>query len=889
MNSELYLDLVSKTIITMLSKEIAVDVGAQIGAQVNELLNNTLSGLLSEKIASQTERLGRGIMELEGTLRPQISGLSTQITEISGQISEGIKKSGLESEIEVVKGSIDKGLQSHKEMLGEVLSIKEGLSALTGTITGSIGNLSKQMTSIGDSTRALAEKVANPDALKQALDVLQKQADEAAKSYGAIKKDLSSINEELKKNLGKQIEGVASKINTSFTDMDKRISGIVDSTAKLAGETNLDIVKQVIDGLQRQAVEAAAASGAIKKDITAISEALQTNFDKQNKLIGDTLGQRVEGISSKIDTAFANMDKRISDIVDTTARLAGESNLDVLKQVVDGLQRQAEEAAKNSNAIKRDLSTIGEVIQSNFDEQGKLIGDTVGDRIEGIAAKIDKSFTDIGKIMSSLIDSTTKLAGETNLDIVKKVMDGLQRQAEEAAATSGVIKKDLSAINETLKKNLSGQVEGITGKIDTLFVDISNKISNISEDLLRQITTVVDNEANTSRIMKEAINGGLKDIIESIQRLGSEEERAKHIDTMAKKVGDSLKVIEKDIANATEASRVLITEKMNEIDASVNGVVESQARREKSIMTIFTEDMASIKQTLQMREKEEGEMVKGVYYSMKKLTNDFNKEKENTILFNKQYLTSMNDLKKHIEDDLGRRLKSAEELNTSLKNDIQKLNQTLQHSVKEQNKLLIDIIGTLEKQLPFFSGKFDEALSGIDTKITGFERTAKSQITNAGIDFMKFIDENVVNNLKDLEKTYGSLKGEISTIKQQTSGNVKEQADVLQGVFLSVKKLLNIATKERDDSEKVARDLNHALDSLYSQIRRLESDKDELGVELLRLAGDDYFKNKFKTLEDELVKSRNIAEKYQEENRELEQKYLMLQQQWNESHDVDGE
>ncbi|MBF0517281.1 MAG: hypothetical protein HQK97_09225, partial [Nitrospirae bacterium] len=303
---------------------------------------------------------------------------------------------------------------------------------------------------------------------------------------------------------------------------------------------------------------------------------------------------------------------------------------------------------------------------------------------------------------------------------------------------------------------------------------------------------------------------------------------------------------------------------------------------------ISTKIEEAIKQSLQTGSKEDGEMLKGVYYSMKKLVSEFNKEKEDAILFNKQYLNSMSDLKGHIEEDFGKRLAEAIEQNAGLQDAIQTINRTLQHSVKDQNRLLLDIVGTIEKQLPFFSGKVEDSISAIAEKITAYERATLSKLTNTGADVMRFISENVINDIKDMGKRHHTLMAEVGQIKQLSSGGAKDQVDVLQGVFLSVKKLLNIATKERDTNEKVANQLTNALDNLYSQIRRLESEKDELDVELLRLAGDDYFKNKFKQLENDLHKARSLADKYQEEKMELEQKYMRLQQQWDLAQELEG-
>ncbi|MBF0403799.1 MAG: hypothetical protein HQL00_07520 [Nitrospirae bacterium] len=764
MSSELYLDLVSKTIISMLSKEIAADVGTQVGMRVNDLLNNTLAGLISEQVKNQTDKLGHTIVELEGTLKPQIGELGSRITAISEQI---VEKLGLSGEIESVRTAL----------------------------TSSMDNLSRQMTNITDSTNDLVKK-SNLDPLRQAVDELGTKTEATVKTLNAMSMDISAMNEARQGNLGTLIEGVSSKIEASFTGLDKRMAAIVETTAKLAGETNLDILKQVVDGIGKQAEQAAAASGAIKNDLAAINDMLQKN-----------LGTQIEGVSSKIDASFTGMDKRMAAIVESTAKLAGETNLDILKQVVDGIGKQAEQAAAASGAIKNDLAAINDMLQKNL-----------GTQIEGVSSKIDASFTGMDKRMAAIVESTAKLAGETNLDMLKQVMDGIDgiyRQAEEAAAASGAIKNDLAAMNE------------------------------------------------------------------AIQRLGSDEERAQAIDSMTRRVGDSLKVMEKDIAAATEGSTNLIGSKLDEVEKSVRAAIEAKTHSEKSIMSAFNEDMALIKQAVQLRDKEEGEMVKGVYYSMKKLISDFNKERENAIVFNKQYLTSMNDLRTHIEEYIGKNIMDAKEQNATLKGDVQNVSKSMQQNVKDQNKMLLDIIMVIEKQLPFFSGKVDEALSGVENKIAGFERATLSKITNTSTDIMKYIDENVANS--DTGRHYGPLMAELGAIKQLTNNTVKDQNDVLQGVFLSVKKLLNISAKERDTNQKVANDLISALDTLYAHIRRLEAENDELDVELLRLAGDDYFKNKFKQLETELHKTRSLAEKYQDEKRELEQKYLKLQHEWEET------
>ncbi|MBF0517280.1 MAG: hypothetical protein HQK97_09220, partial [Nitrospirae bacterium] len=140
----------------------------------------------------QTERLGRSIMELEGALKPQIGQLGERITAISEQIIEKLgEKSGLSDEIEAVKASI----------------------------SSSMDQLSRQITTISEATAAIAEK-ANQDSMRQAMDLLAAHVQQAQAASSAMKRDfsaaLSAIGDALQKTLdaqGTKIEGVSTKID----------------------------------------------------------------------------------------------------------------------------------------------------------------------------------------------------------------------------------------------------------------------------------------------------------------------------------------------------------------------------------------------------------------------------------------------------------------------------------------------------------------------------------------------------------------------------------------------------------------------------------------------------------------------------------------------------
>ena len=73
------------------------------------------------------------------------------------------------------------------------------------------------------------------------------------------------------------------------------------------------------------------------------------------------------------------------------------------------------------------------------------------------------------------------------------------------------------------------------------------------------------------------------------------------------------------------------------------------------------------------------------------------------------------------------------------------------------------------------------------------------------------------------------------------------------------------------------------LEVLYGHIRRLESEKDDLGLELLRLGGDAYQKEKLTSIEKEMKKQKALSEKYLNEKKEIEARMVQMEELWENS------
>jgi hypothetical protein len=146
----------------------------------------------------------------------------------------------------------------------------------------------------------------------------------------------------------------------------------------------------------------------------------------------------------------------------------------------------------------------------------------------------------------------------------------------------------------------------------------------------------------------------------------------------------------------------------------------------------------------------------------------------------------------------------------------------------------------------------------------------------------KYIEKKLDGSFKEHEQK-NVIKKELTEIKKSIQDNEKEQTSLLNGVFYSIKKLISTHNKEKEVSEDFTAQFRSALDVLYGHVRRLESEKDELSVELMRLAGDDFLNNKYAELEKELKKAKTLADEHMREKTELESKLKKFQHLWKKS------
>jgi len=131
-----------------------------------------------------------------------------------------------------------------------------------------------------------------------------------------------------------------------------------------------------------------------------------------------------------------------------------------------------------------------------------------------------------------------------------------------------------------------------------------------------------------------------------------------------------------------------------------------------------------------------------------------------------------------------------------------------------------------------------------------------------------------------------SLLREVNGLKDTIHANNSEQQHLLNTIYYSTKKMSKSIGKEKDDATKSEIQFLSALEVLYEHIRRLESDKDELGIELLRIGGDSHQKEKLASIEKELENQKALSEKYLLEKKEIEGKMVEMESLWEKNKKV---
>jgi hypothetical protein len=144
MGDELYIDSVSKTIISKLSEEIAANVGTQISELIRGLLVQEITDIISVKIKTETENSSRlhvnnSVSDIKKHLDEKLEG--------HNRAAESELKAFIREELSSVRDAL-KSVDSHESLKG---IIENQLASFTSKSQALIDNLSKSALQNADS------------------------------------------------------------------------------------------------------------------------------------------------------------------------------------------------------------------------------------------------------------------------------------------------------------------------------------------------------------------------------------------------------------------------------------------------------------------------------------------------------------------------------------------------------------------------------------------------------------------------------------------------------------------------------------------------------------------------------------------------------------------
>jgi Mg2+ and Co2+ transporter CorA len=126
MNNGFYIDMVSKSIISGLSDEIAGNIKIQINEFIKEFLNNEFSGLIAGTIKTEIDRMEKEISGIEKKTRQIVDDSGKDIKKYIGDIRKDLKSNDdhsafLKKELASMKQTLEETKREQNELLNGII------------------------------------------------------------------------------------------------------------------------------------------------------------------------------------------------------------------------------------------------------------------------------------------------------------------------------------------------------------------------------------------------------------------------------------------------------------------------------------------------------------------------------------------------------------------------------------------------------------------------------------------------------------------------------------------------------------------------------------------------------------------------------------------------
>lgn len=232
MKDELYIDIVTKTIISKLSEEIVGTIGEPISELIKGLLLNELSNLISAKIKKETDFLIKTISETEDSSKLLINNSGR---DIKRHIDEGLERhAGTEAELRTF-------IQGELNSFRQAFQTEDNYTSLKGLIENQLAGFTDKTKTLIENIRAasISNMERSGSELKRYLEEnFEKQKRFTFEQNALIKDELSAIKQFAMDVLDSQIRQLESEAGAQSgrkTELEKKIRDLRALLKRAAG------------------------------------------------------------------------------------------------------------------------------------------------------------------------------------------------------------------------------------------------------------------------------------------------------------------------------------------------------------------------------------------------------------------------------------------------------------------------------------------------------------------------------------------------------------------------------------------------------------------------------------------------------------------------------
>ncbi|MBF0231712.1 MAG: hypothetical protein HQK65_01565 [Desulfamplus sp.] len=599
--------------------------------------------------------------------------------------------------------------------------------------------------------------------------------------------------------------------------------------------------------------------------ISKLSELIVNNLVAQvNNYNKTLLHETVPTIISKaLSLQAKQFTSKLSSVEEQIKQLEHKIDTDIKNNFADNFKQLEKVDAKNSEMIKKELTELNlsfsgytqsqtELfnkillnMKDGFNDAKELIIEGTGEKIKEIEKKTESLIAELDKkIINSFSGSFAgvsnnqkKIAGETN-ELIKNEISGVklsleEQKQEQQELFKGIIEKQL--------ENLSGQIKESIENTDQNISKIDGKTKSMLSDLRADMKTLFDDNVENQTEKDAKHQKWIKDELKEIKQTLDTKDEAQNT------------FFKKTVQNQTESFN-------DKIDNLLNNTVENTdklAAIGNDMKSVFNDRFDEISKQLQAKTGKQEELLSTIFYSIKKQLGASSQEKELHDQFKNQLIKNLTELQQTIVA-IGAKQQESTELQNNFAGDIKKISSRLNSWGDNLDSAKDNILAIVEEKTKSISNENYSKIAAYIKEITDSRSAEKG-----GMDSL--------------------IQKELTELSQLFKAREQEQSNLLNTIYYSIKKITTQYDKEKEVDKGAQIEFLNSLEILYGHIRRLESEKDDLGLELLRFGGDALQKEKLNTIENELKKQKNLADKYLREKNEIEERYNKMEALWTKS------